>query len=303
VAPEFGPLLAAAAMQPERPRTAEIPLSRAGGTRMLIARIGSEMRRGRVAGFVVTFDDITELQSAQRKAAWADVARRIAHEIKNPLTPIQLSAERLRRRYLKQISEDPDTFRQMTDTIIRQVTDIGRMVDEFSAFARMPQPDIKAESPARMLRDALALQSGRQGLRIESDIPPDLPAVAADRRLIGQALTNLLQNAIDSVGMREGAGHIRVAARRVGEGVALSVTDDGTGLPAGEERERLTEPYVTHKPKGTGLGLAIVKKVMEDHGGSLTLADRDDGPGAIATLWLPLADQPAPAEADAAHGA
>ncbi|MFN6954005.1 MAG: ATP-binding protein [Acetobacteraceae bacterium] len=303
VAPEFAPLLAAAAAQPERPRMAEIPLARAGGTRTLIARIGSEMRRGRVAGFVVTFDDITELQSAQRKAAWADVARRIAHEIKNPLTPIQLSAERLRRRYLKQIQDDPETFRQMTDTIIRQVGDIGRMVDEFSAFARMPQPDIKPESPARMLRDALALQSGRQGLRIDSDIPPDLPAVAADRRLIGQALTNLLQNAIDSVGMREGAGHITVRAARDGEGVALSVTDDGTGLPAGEERERLTEPYVTHKPKGTGLGLAIVKKVMEDHGGRLTLSDRDDGPGAVATLWLPLAGEPAPAEADAAHGA
>ena len=303
VAPEFAPLLAAAAAQPERPRMAEIPLSRAGGTRTLIARIGSEMRRGRVAGFVVTFDDITELQSAQRKAAWADVARRIAHEIKNPLTPIQLSAERLRRRYLKQIQEDPETFRQLTDTIIRQVGDIGRMVDEFSAFARMPQPVIKSEDPARMLRDALLLQAGRPGVRIDSDIPPDLPAVAADRRLIGQALTNLLQNAIDSVGMRQGAGHITVRAARDGEGVALSVTDDGTGLPAGEERERLTEPYVTHKPKGTGLGLAIVKKVMEDHGGRLTLSDRDDGPGAVATLWLPLASEPAPAEADAAHGA
>jgi two-component system nitrogen regulation sensor histidine kinase NtrY len=303
VAPEFGPLLAAAAAQPERPRMAEIPLSRPGGSRVLIARIGSEMRRGRVAGFVVTFDDITELQAAQRKAAWADVARRIAHEIKNPLTPIQLSAERLRRRYLKQITEDPETFRQLTDTIIRQVGDIGRMVDEFSAFARMPQPDIKPENPAKLVRDALALQSGRQNIRFEADIAPDLPAVAADRRLIGQALTNLLQNAVDSVAMREGAGHIILRAAREGEGVALSVLDDGIGLPAGEERERLTEPYVTHKPKGTGLGLAIVKKVMEDHGGRLTLSDRPDGPGAVATLWLPFAREPAPAEADAAHGA
>ena len=303
IAPEFGPLLAAAAAQPERPRMAEIPISRPGGARSLIARIGSEMRRGRVAGFVLTFDDITELQSAQRKAAWADVARRIAHEIKNPLTPIQLSAERLRRRYLKQIGEDPDTFRQLTDTIIRQVADIGRMVDEFSAFARMPQPVILPEDPARMVRDALLLQAGRQGIRFESDIAPDLPPVAADRRLIGQALTNLLQNAVDSVGMREGAGHIRLSARRDRDGVALTVTDDGTGLPAGEARERLTEPYVTHKPKGTGLGLAIVKKVMEDHGGSLTLADRPDGPGAVAVLWLPLSDAPLPAEADAPHGA
>ena len=303
VAPEFAPLLAAASAQPERPRTAEIPLSRPGGSRMLIARIGSEMRRGQVAGFVVTFDDITELQSAQRKAAWADVARRIAHEIKNPLTPIQLSAERLRRRYLKQIEDDPETFRQMTDIIIRQVTDIGRMVDEFSAFARMPQPAIRAEDPTRLLRDALLLQAGRPEIRFQSDIEPDLPMVAADARLISQALTNLLQNAIDSVGARQGAGQISVAARRAGAGVALSVTDDGTGLPAGEARERLTEPYVTHKPKGTGLGLAIVKKVMEDHGGSLTLADRPDGPGAVATLWLPLADSPARADADVTHGA
>jgi two-component system nitrogen regulation sensor histidine kinase NtrY len=303
VAPEFAPLLAAASAQPERPRTAEIPLSRPGGSRMLIARIGSEMRRGQVAGFVVTFDDITELQSAQRKAAWADVARRIAHEIKNPLTPIQLSAERLRRRYLRQIEDDPETFRQMTDIIIRQVTDIGRMVDEFSAFARMPQPAIRAEDPTRLLRDALLLQAGRPEIRFQSDIEPELPMVAADARLISQALTNLLQNAIDSVSARQGAGQISVAARRAGAGVALSVTDDGTGLPAGEARERLTEPYVTHKPKGTGLGLAIVKKVMEDHGGSLTLADRPDGPGAVATLWLPLADSPARADADVTHGA
>jgi two-component system nitrogen regulation sensor histidine kinase NtrY len=303
VVPEFGPLLAAAAAQPERPRTAEIPLPRPGGTRTLIARIGSEMRRGRVAGFVLTFDDITELQAAQRKAAWADVARRIAHEIKNPLTPIQLSAERLRRRYLKQIQEDPETFLQLTDTIIRQVADIGRMVDEFSAFARMPQPVIKPEDPARLVREALALQSARPGIRLESTIAPDLPAVAADRRLIGQALTNLLQNAIDAVAMRPGAGRILLRAEREGEGVAISVIDDGIGLPAGEERERLTEPYVTHKPKGTGLGLAIVKKVMEDHGGRLTLTDRADGPGAVATLWLPAAAEPVPAEADAAHGA
>ncbi|MFN7633144.1 MAG: sensor histidine kinase [Acetobacteraceae bacterium] len=147
------------------------------------------------------------------------------------------------------------------------------------------------------------LQAGRPDLRFQSDIEPDLPMVAADARLISQALTNLLQNAIDSVGARQGAGQISVAARRAGAGVALSVTDDGTGLPAGEARERLTEPYVTHKPKGTGLGLAIVKKVMEDHGGSLTLADRPDGPGAVATLWLPLADSPARADADVTHGA
>jgi len=249
------------------------------------------MQAGRVDGYVLTFDDVTELVSAQRKAAWADVARRIAHEIKNPLTPIQLSAERLKRRYLKQISDDPDTFRQCTDTIVRQVGDIGRMVDEFSAFARMPQPVIKPEDANQLLREALVLQrDAHPEIAYATAYADPAPVMPCDRRLIGQALTNLLQNAADAVAMRaaEGAGHIGARVESSPGEVRFIVADDGVGLPSEEDRDRLTEPYVTHKAKGTGLGLAIVKKIMEDHGGRLALEDREDGPGARVALLLPL---------------
>ncbi|WP_439594881.1 ATP-binding protein [Falsiroseomonas sp.] len=292
VAPEFAALVAEARGQPDRVRTAEIPIGPPSHRRSLIARIGAEGQPGRVAGFVLTFDDITELQSAQRKAAWSDVARRIAHEIKNPLTPIMLSAERLKRKYLKEIGSDPETFRTLTDTIVRQVGDIGRMVDEFSAFARMPQPVIRPERLDQVVREALVLQQGAHpDIRYETGFPEDLPLLPMDRRLIGQALTNLLQNAADAVTSaprEEGEqGRIGLRVEPVAEGFAVVVEDNGIGLPDGEERARLTEPYVTHKAKGTGLGLAIVKKIMEDHGGRLELEDRPDGPGARALLILP----------------
>jgi two-component system, NtrC family, nitrogen regulation sensor histidine kinase NtrY len=251
---------------------------------------GEPPRRG--DGFVATFDDITELQSAQRTAAWADVARRIAHEIKNPLTPIQLSAERLKRRFAREIQSDPDTFTQCADTIVRHVKDIGRMVDEFSAFARMPQPVIRPEDLGRVAREALILQrSAHPEIQFDTDIPERGPTAVCDRRLIGQALTNLLQNAADAVSMRPGAGRIEVAVRSTGDELAVLVSDDGVGLPEGDHA-RLTEPYVTHKPKGTGLGLAIVKKIMEDHGGRLVLQDRADGPGVVASLVLPARNEP-----------
>jgi two-component system nitrogen regulation sensor histidine kinase NtrY len=317
IAPEFAPLLEAARAAPERPQTAEIRSGPPSARRTLIARLGAEMQGGRVAGYVLTFDDVTELVSAQRKAAWADVARRIAHEIKNPLTPIQLSAERLKRRYLRQISDDPDTFRQCTDTIVRQVGDIGRMVDEFSAFARMPQPVIRPEDANQLLREALVLQrDAHPEITYETVFADPAPVVPCDRRLIGQALTNLLQNAADAVAMRaaEGAGRISARVESDGEEVRFVVEDDGVGLPREEDRDRLTEPYVTHKAKGTGLGLAIVKKIMEDHGGRLALEDRGDGPGARVALILPLraagtgaeaaADPPKAGEgAKVAHGA
>ncbi|MFC3030517.1 MULTISPECIES: sensor histidine kinase NtrY-like [Roseomonadaceae] len=292
VAPEFSTLVAEARDQPDRARTAEIPIGPPAHRRSLIARIGAEGQPGRVTGFVLTFDDITELQSAQRKAAWADVARRIAHEIKNPLTPIMLSAERLKRKYLKEISSDPETFRTLTDTIVRQVGDIGRMVDEFSAFARMPQPVIRPDRLDQVVREALVLQRGAHPeIRYDTTIPEDLPPLPMDRRLIGQALTNLLHNAADAVASAPRAeGEMGVIGLRVeprGEDIAVLVEDNGIGLPEGEERARLTEPYVTHKVKGTGLGLAIVKKIMEDHGGRLELEDRPDGPGARALLILP----------------
>ncbi len=312
VVPEFAALIGEAAAHPERPRMAEIPIGPPAHRRSLIARIGAEMQQGRVAGFVLTFDDITELQSAQRKAAWADVARRIAHEIKNPLTPISLSAERLKRKYLKEIASDPETFRMLTDTIVRQVSDIGRMVDEFSAFARMPAPVIRPEPLGPVLRGALVLeQAAHPDIIYDVVLPEPGPVVPVDRRLLSQALTNLLQNAADSVGARERpegeSGHIALKLEPVPEGWAVVVEDDGIGLPEGEERSRLTEPYVTHKAKGTGLGLAIVKKIMEDHGGRLALEDRAAGDppgesqGARAILILP-ADPSAAGMAEEAVG-
>jgi two-component system nitrogen regulation sensor histidine kinase NtrY len=291
VVPEFAELLHEAAASPERARTAEVQIGPSARRRTLLVRIGADLSGGRTDGFVVTFDDITELQSAQRKAAWADVARRIAHEIKNPRTPMQLAADRLKRRFAREITSDPETFSQCADTIIRHVGDIGRMVDEFSAFARMPQPIIKAEDIGRIAREVLVLQkTARPQIVWETNLPERGPIAPCDRRLLGQALTNLLQNAADAVAMRHDAanagGTIGLAITCDDEDVRIIVTDNGVGLPQ-EDRARLTEPYVTHKPKGTGLGLAIVKKIMEDHGGRLTLDDRPDGLGAVAALVLP----------------
>ncbi len=292
IAPEFAPLIEAVMASPERPAVAQIEHGRAMAKRMLLVRIGAEMKLGMADGFIVTFDDVTELLAAQRKAAWADVARRIAHEIKNPLTPIQLSAERLKRRFAKEITSDPESFTQCAETIVRHVGDIGRMVDEFSTFARMPAPQMRPEALEVVAREAMVLQRvAHPSIKWEVVIGDPLTAVC-DRRLIGQALTNLLQNAADAVRMREGASHVML---RLGlkDGMAcLAVTDDGIGLPEAD-RGRLIEPYVTHKPKGTGLGLAIVAKIMEDHGGWLELKTAAGGVGAEVSLYLPL--QPAAA--------
>ncbi len=324
IVPEFDELMRQAQEAPDRAHTAELQLGPPSRRRTLLVRIGADRKSGRIAdpartealrweaargeggwrgfGFVATFDDITELQAAQRKAAWADVARRIAHEIKNPLTPIQLAAERLKRRFAKEILSDPETFTQCADTIVRHVGDIGRMVDEFSAFARMPQPVIRPEDVGRVAREALILQrTAHPEISYGTDLPERGPVVPCDRRLLGQALSNLLLNAADAVAMRAGAGRIEVSLRQIapadsetGDGeVVIGVADDGIGLPQGD-RARLTEPYVTHKPKGTGLGLAIVKKIMEDHGGRVVLEERPvradwPGPGTLSTLWLPAA--------------
>ena len=311
IVPEFGPLLALSGAHPERAQTAEVQRGAASARRTLLVRIGPEMRGAVTEGYVVTFDDITELQSAQRKAAWADVARRIAHEIKNPLTPIQLSAERLKRRFLREITSDPDTFSQCADTIVRHVEDIGRMVDEFSAFARMPQPMIRPEDLSRdRARDAGAAEG-----RPSRDRLPD-PAAGpraggalrppADRPGADQPAAECRRRHRDAGGGGDGdgggaagwpggvggetaagAGTIWVRLEEAGGEVRVAVADDGVGLPA-DDRQRLVEPYVTHKPKGTGLGLAIVKKIMEDHAGLIVLDDRSDGPGAVATLILPV---------------
>lgn len=300
VAPEFAPLIEAALEHPERAHTAELEIGPPSMRRILLVRIGADRPEAHdddsghppaeTRGFVATFDDITQLQAAQRKAAWADVARRIAHEIKNPLTPIQLSAERLKRRFAREITSDPETFIQCADTIVRSVGDIGRMVDEFSAFARMPVPVIQPADLSRVVREAMVLQrQAHPEIIWNIDIPDDGPVVACDRRQIGQALTNLLQNAADAVAMRPHEpgekGHIAVTINEENGEIHLSVSDDGIGLPQ-EDRGRLAEPYVTHKPKGTGLGLAIVKKIMEDHDGRIMLEDNPNGPGAVATLCL-----------------
>jgi two-component system nitrogen regulation sensor histidine kinase NtrY len=295
IVPEFQPLMAVVMANPERPATAEIEHGPAMHKRVLLVRIGAEMKTGVVVGFIVTFDDVTELLAAQRKAAWADVARRIAHEIKNPLTPIQLSAERLKRRFAKEITSDPESFTQCADTIVRHVGDIGRMVDEFSTFARMPSPVMRPESLERLAREAMVLQRvAHPQIEWAVDIRQDLRAVC-DRRLIGQALTNLLTNAADAVAMREGAKHVTLRLQADGANAVFSVIDDGIGLPE-TDRARLTEPYVTHKPKGTGLGLAIVRKIMEDHEGQLELLEGPNGVGAEVRLILPAS----PAAPDAA---
>jgi two-component system nitrogen regulation sensor histidine kinase NtrY len=290
IAPEFGPLIDAVIAAPEKPATAELEHGPAMHKRVLLVRIGAEMIAGSPDGFIVTFDDVTELLSAQRKAAWADVARRIAHEIKNPLTPIQLSAERLKRRFSREITSDPESFNQCADTIVRHVGDIGRMVDEFSTFARMPAPIMKPETLERIAREAMVLQRvAAQSIDWQIVIEDTSLRAVCDRRLIGQALTNLLQNAADSVAMRPGARHVTLRVYAAANDAVLSVTDDGIGLPE-QDRARLTEPYVTHKPKGTGLGLAIVRKIMEDHGGRLELDQAPDGPGAVVSLILPALD-------------
>lgn len=295
VVPEFASLLERARAAPERAATAEITIGPAERRRSLIVRIGAESSTGQAKGFVVTFDDITELEAAQRKAAWADVARRIAHEMKNPLTPIQLAAERLKRRFSGEIASDPETFKQCADTIVRHVGDIGQMVDEFSAFARMPQPVLRSEDLGAIAREALVLQrQAHPEISWRTEIPQRGPLATCDRRLIGQALTNLLLNAADAVtaarAAGQPAGEVTIAVRETDAEIEIAIADDGIGLPA-FDRNRLTEPYVTHKAKGTGLGLAIARKIMEDHGGRLSLKDRPGGRGAVAALYLPARDE------------
>ncbi|CAA7617510.1 Nitrogen regulation protein NtrY homolog [Candidatus Terasakiella magnetica] len=295
VLPDLVEALDEAARRPDKLVQREVKLTTSGGrARILLVRVAGEYLEGEIIGYVVTFDDITELVSAQRKAAWADVARRIAHEIKNPLTPIQLSAERLKRKYLKEISSDPETYVKLIETIVRQVGDIGRMVDEFSSFARMPAPQMKPDDLADICRQAMFLQrNGAPDIEFVSNIPPHKVPAVCDNRLIGQALTNLLKNAVEGVQGREAEpslpqGRITLSLTEEKGRLVIEVEDNGKGLPK-ENRERLTEPYVTTRTKGTGLGLAIVKKIMEDHGGDLYLEDAVSG-GARVGLVFPVTD-------------
>ena len=273
-----------------------VTLTGDGRERTINVRVTSEASPESEHGYVITLDDITELVSAQRTSAWADVARRIAHEIKNPLTPIQLSAERLRRKFGKNVIEDRDVFEQCTDTIIRQVGDIGRMVDEFSSFARMPKPVVESQDLAEAVRQAVFLMRvGNPDISFETALPEGPVSAQFDRRLISQALTNLLKNAVEAINGvaadQRGRGRILTQVTLSGEFAVIEITDNGAGLPK-ENRDRLLEPYVTTREKGTGLGLAIVSKIFEDHGGRIELLDApaefDGGRGAQirATLLL-----------------
>lgn len=293
VVPEMAALLAEAERRPDRLAQSELQLARDGKALTLLARITAERVEGEARGYVVTFDDVTQLVAAQRKAAWADVARRIAHEIKNPLTPIQLSAERLKRKYLKEIGNDPETFMICTDTIIRHVGDIGRMVDEFSSFARMPAPVMRDVDLGEVLRQVSFLQrTATPDIRVDLVLGGPSLHIACDSRQVSQALVNILKNAAESIHSRGPAaspGRIVVTGRVEGRDVVVTVEDNGRGFPT-EGRERLTEPYVTTRAKGTGLGLAIVKKIMEDHRGELVLEDCDGG-GARVKLVFREAEQ------------
>ena len=303
VLPEAQDLFLAACEPPYGEFAGQISVHREGLVRTLNVRIGSDRVEGE-RSYVVTFDDITQLISAQRSAAWGDIARRIAHEIKNPLTPIQLSAERLRRKYLGEIRSAPDVFDKCTETIIRHVGDIGRMVDEFSSFARMPKPVMANEDVREIVRTAVFSQRvASPEIDFEIEAPTQSITVRCDGRLIAQALGNLLKNAAESVGARLSAetdsgaapakGRVMVSILKGESAVRIAVADNGVGLPKAE-RHRITEPYMTTRAKGTGLGLAIVKKVVEEHEGALLFDDCDAlGPsGAVVSMMLPIAASP-----------
>ena len=298
--PEFAPLLDRLAASVADSVQDEIRLSRAGRIESLLVRMAERLADdGTVAGYVIAFDDVTELVSAQRMAAWGDVARRVAHEIKNPLTPIQLSAERIRRKFgrLAASPEDREAIEQYTDVIIRQTGDLRRIVDEFSRFARMPEPDRRETDLARLLRESVILQRDAIEGGIATDITDDPVIVDCDPGMMGQVFTNLLKNAGEAVrdrppGAWTAAVRVEMAARP--DAVTIRICDNGIGLP--EDRGRLFEPYVTLKPGGTGLGLPIVKKIIEEHGGTLTLTDAAPDStghrGALAEIRMPRERHP-----------
>jgi two-component system nitrogen regulation sensor histidine kinase NtrY len=303
IVPELAELFTTAQTGSQRLVQGQVTISRGNRERNLSVRVTSEQSAESDHGYVVTLDDITDLVSAQRTSAWADIARRIAHEIKNPLTPIQLSAERLRRKYGKSITEDPAVFHQCTDTIIRQVDDIKRMVDEFSQFARMPKAVIGSEDVADTVRQVVFLQRvGNADIQIDADLAEDPMPAKFDRRLVSQALTNIVKNATEAVGAVPAAeraqGHIHLSAFREGTDIVIDVVDNGIGLPK-ESRSRLLEPYVTTREKGTGLGLAIVGRIAEEHGGRIELNDASAKVPGQRGAWIRLrfSAEAAPAQA------
>lgn len=299
--PEFGALFGRLTQSPGGFVQEEIRVTRGGRQESLLVRMSTRRSEGgRREGYVVAFDDVTDLVSAQRMAAWGDVARRIAHEIKNPLTPISLSAERIKRRFARQLPEEEAArLEGLTDVVVRQTNDLRRIVDEFSKFARMPEPQTKVESLSKVLREAVLLQeAGQPGVRFELALDDRPLEACIDAAMIGQALTNLIKNAGEAIeslqekGAPEGhAPMIRVESRAEAGHAVIAISDNGIGLP--EDRARLFEPYVTTRDKGTGLGLPIVKKIIEEHGGTLALEDAEPfapgaRAGARAVVRLPL---------------
>jgi two-component system nitrogen regulation sensor histidine kinase NtrY len=301
IAPELVEILGAARGGSQRLVQRQISVTRNGQERNFSVRVTSEQATESEHGYVITIDDITELVFAQRTSAWADIARRIAHEIKNPLTPIQLSAERLRRKYSKMIVDDDGIFQQCTDTIVRQVDDIKRMVDEFSRFARMPKPVMANEDVAETVRQVVfLLRVAHPDINFDVELKADTMPARFDRRLISQALTNIIKNATEAIGAVPPGelehGQITVSAKRDSKEAVIDVIDNGIGLPK-ENRARLLEPYVTTREKGTGLGLAIVGRILEEHGGRIELRDASDKiPGARgAWMQLRFSAEPLPA--------
>ncbi len=301
VVPEFDTLLQRLRLSAAETAQEEIKMMRRGSLENLLVRMSTRRSEdGALEGYVIAFDDVTDLVSAQRMAAWGDVARRIAHEIKNPLTPIQLSAERLKRKYTPVLGDDAGRLIELTDVIIRQTGDLRRIVDEFSKFARMPEPERRVHDLTKLVRDAVVLQeAATEGVTVTADLPDDAVMADIDQTMISQALTNLIKNAGEAVethreqsGDAGYAGEVRVTMEHTDSEVLITVSDNGVGLPA--DRARLFEPYVTTREKGTGLGLSIVKKIIEEHGGTLVLTDADpfeEGArhGARAEIRLPLA--------------
>ncbi|OAN81149.1 PAS domain-containing sensor histidine kinase [Jannaschia sp. EhC01] len=303
--PEFAPLFEKLTSTAAEAVQEEIKLTRGGKQESLLVRMATRRNLdGALEGYVVAFDDVTQLVSAQRLAAWGDVARRIAHEIKNPLTPIQLSAERIKRKFSKKLEgEDQVSLDQMTEVIVRQTNDLRRIVDEFSKFARMPEPETRVEDIVQLLNNAVMLQrAGQPDMRFVTDIPDREVLAEVDATMIGQALTNLLKNggeAIESLyekGTPEGhVPQLQVHVALTEDTIRIDISDNGIGLPP--DRAKLFEPYVTTRDKGTGLGLPIVKKIIEEHGGTLELLDAapfSDGahPGAMARITLPRLPDP-----------
>ena len=297
--PEFFPLFERLTQTKNESLQEELKTVQAGRLENLLVRVGRRRNeKGQLEGYVIAFDDVTDLVSAQRSAAWGDVARRIAHEIKNPLTPIQLSAERIRRKFAPKLSEESVDLERMTDVIVRQTNDLRHIIDEFSKFARLPQPKKSKEDLIPIVKAAVLLQeNGQPNINFVSKIPQNSLVISIDATMISQALTNLLKNAGEAIDTRRDklggtiAGEIHVGVEQVGDNVQVIIDDNGIGLP--QDRARLFEPYVTTRDKGTGLGLAIVKKIVEEHGGTLSLEDApsfDAAPyfGARVVMSLPF---------------